>query len=127
MAIQCNSCCEEKKLFTRCLYCSYRICMDCLINLYIKRGNPIERGNPTQIFPALNTCPTCWQYFDEGILLYIREHPDEAPIFVNVSLQYTPWNDVLKDILRGELKGQRLFDTINHCIGAGYKRDRHFY
>ena len=108
MAIQCNSCKEEKKLFTRCRHCNYRICMDCLFILY----NGKVRANH---------CPICWQYFDEAILLYIREHPDEAPLFINITLKYTPWDNVLKDILRGELKGKRLFDTINHCIGTGYK------
>ena len=116
MAISCNVCNEEKELFTRCQHCNLRICLDCILNLYQAKADP-----PVQLFPSAGTCPTCWQHFDEAILLYIREHPDEAPIFVSVSLQYSPWNEVLKDILRGEIRGQRLFDTVNRCIGIEHE------
>lgn len=81
--------------------------MDCVLDIY------------TGKIPA-NNCSSCWQYFDEAILKYVRDHQDEAPLFIGVSLKYTPWNNILKDIIRGEYKGQRLFDAINRCIGTAF-------
>jgi hypothetical protein len=115
MAIMCNVCKEETERFARCGHCNLRICLECSIRLYK------EETGITQIFPKAGTCPQCYQYIEEEILRYIRDNHDEIPLFVNISLQYSPWNDVLKDILRGNLRGKRMFDTINSCIGNRVK------
>ena len=98
MAISCNVCNEEKKLFTRCQHCNLRICLDCILWLYQTKNE-----SPVQLFPSAGTCPTCFQYFDEGILRYLKDNPDEKGLFVNVSLQYSPWDTILKEYMRGNI------------------------
>ena len=109
MALQCNHCKEEKPKFAICLDCRYRICMDCAIELYQTR---------TSKAPFPGTCGRCNQSFDQEILRYLRDNPEDAPIFVNISLRYSPWDTILKEILRGDLKGQRLFEEINEALGT---------
>lgn len=104
MAILCYSCNEDvESLFSRCRECNYAICRDCVLKLYSVSSYNIKRYD--------NTCVACYTYFDESILYYLAENPNDKPLFINVELEYSPWNNILNEYIKNLISPEELLSN----------------
>ena len=106
MTVLCNICEEDTSVFAQCLDCKLRVCFSCLRDIYFKSNGQLFGYTP-------KVCVSCWRYFDEYILKYVAKYPDEKALFVGIHLQYSPWDEILKNFIKGILNPTEVLEMTD--------------
>ena len=95
---------------TGCLFkctCGTYLCLSCLLETYNQAS---KHQGPMQLFGYSNVsvCPQCHTYFEEGMIYYLYQHPEDKGLFVSIRLQYCLWGDLIKQFITNDISKEDL-------------------
>lgn len=99
---KCHICNKGTPTLFICKNCGYTLCINCLPYLF----------NKTALY-NLNICYDCYKNFEINILTYLYLHPEDRALFINIKLKYSPWDEILKDFIKGQINQYDLLNKTN--------------